>query len=113
MSMLAELPHPAWMRTNTTGATGVASPAGTLRCQQGVLFVPERGCGEPEGDCGYWPATAAAAPWERREAGSSRSADHKNLSVPSSLLSYPLFFFFRIGFFFFVFTLANLSSPAD
>lgn len=42
-----------------------------------------------------WPAMAAAAPWERREAGSSRSADHKNLSVPSgsSLLSYHFFFF--------------------
>lgn len=59
-----------------------------------------------------WPATAAAAPWERREAGSSRSADHKNLSVPSgsSLLFYPPLFLLDWGLF--VFTLASLSLPA-
>lgn len=46
-----------------------------------------------------WPATAVAAPWERREAGSSRSDDHKNLSVPSgsSLLSYPFLFLAGVG----------------
>lgn len=115
-SVLVEFPHPAWKQCERTLRERQALPVlqGHLGASRTSCLCQSEDVENQRGIVGIlWPATAAAAPWERREAGSSRSADHKNLSVPSgsSLLSYPIFFFGGGGSF--VFPLAGSSPPAD